>query len=112
MGEPERVVVAPKKEEPKPPAVRRMEQARVLDFKQPEYPRRARQLGIEGLVVLELEVDENGKLIKVRVRQSLDEELDRISVEAAKSWLYEAARLDGMAIASTRLLRLRYALEN
>jgi protein TonB len=112
MGEPEKVVVAPKKEEPKIAAVRKMEQARVLDFKQPEYPRRARQLGIEGLVVLELEVDENGKLVKVRVRQGLDDELDRVSVEAAKAWIYEPARLDGQAIASTRLLRLRYQLEN
>ncbi len=91
---------------------RKMEQARVLDFKQPEYPRRARQLGIEGLIVLELELDEDGKLVKVRIRQGLDDELDRVSLEAAKNWLYEPARLDGQAIASTRLLRLRYQLEN
>jgi protein TonB len=112
MGEPERVVVAPKKEEPKVAAIRKMEQARALDFKQPEYPRRARQLGIEGLVVLEIEVDEDGKLVKVRIRQGLDDELDRVTMEAAKTALYEPARLDGQAIASTRLLRVRYQLEN
>jgi protein TonB len=112
MGEPMGVAVAPPKEAPKPAAAKKVIPVRVLTSTLPEYPRRARQLGIEGLVVVEVEVDENGKVTSVRLRQGLDEELDRISVEAVKKWMYDPALIDGQPIASTRLLRLRYALEN
>lgn len=111
MGEPPRVAPGPKKEEPKAIA-KKIDPVRVLDSKLPEYPRRARQLGIEGLIVIEVEVDEEGRVTAVRLRQSLDEELDRLTVAAAKKWLYEPARLDGHPIASTKIFRLRYALEN
>lgn len=113
MGEPNSVAVAPpSKEAPKGPAVRKADPVRVLSSQLPAYPRRARQLGIEGLIVIEVEVDETGKVTDVRLRQGLDDELDKLSLAAVKTWLYDPATLDGQPIASTKLLRLRYALEN
>ena len=44
------------------------------------YPERMRELGIEGRVVLQLTIDEQGKVVKVRVLTSLRRELDRKSV--------------------------------
>jgi protein TonB len=109
MGEPMRTAVV-QKEEPKVAA--KLMPVRVLSSKLPDYPRRARQLGIEGLIVIEVEVDVHGKVTKVQLRQGLEDELDRISLDAVKNWLYDPATVDGQPIASTRLLRLRYQLEN
>lgn len=76
----------------------------------PEYPDSARKSNIEGYVLLELDIDERGKLKKARVRQGLQRALDDAALASVQSWRFQPARLDGRAVSSTRLVRIRFEL--
>jgi len=59
----------------------------------PEYPERARREGWEGIVILRVLVDREGKSRRVEVGQSSGfEVLDRAAVEGVKSWRFYPAR--------------------
>jgi protein TonB len=87
-------------------------EARVLEQPRPiEYTTDAKQLGVEGLIIVELDIDENGKVTRVRLRQKLHESLDRAVMEAIKTWKFAPATLAGKAIPSTLFRRARFELE-
>lgn len=75
------------------------------------YNSRAQRLGLEGTMVIEVDIDEKGRVTQADVRKPLEEELDRECLEAVRSARFEPATLGGNAIASTRFLRLRFELE-
>ena len=75
------------------------------------YNQRAQKLGLEGMMIIEVGIDEKGNVLSAEVRKKLEEELDRECVEAVRSARFEPATLGGVAIASTRFLRLRFELE-
>jgi len=58
---------------------------------QPRYPNNAR---LQGLVILEFVVDEQGKVQYPRVLRSIPE-LDPVAVAAVRQWEYEPMRHDG-----------------
>jgi periplasmic protein TonB len=66
---------------------------------QPEYPERMRELGIEGRVILELTLDEQGRVVAVKVVTSLRKELDDVAVVAARQLLFSPALVNGKAVA-------------
>jgi len=62
----------------------------------PRYPRRARQKGFEGTVVLEVLVDENGKIKELKLfRSSGHAILDRAAVASVKKWLFAPGVING-----------------
>lgn len=75
------------------------------------YSKRAQKLGLEGLMVIEVDIDEAGNVTEAAVRKPLDEEIDRECLEAVRTARFEPATLGGQAIASTRFLRLRFELD-
>lgn len=75
------------------------------------YSQRAQRLGLEGLMIIEVDIDEDGNVAEAKVRKPLDEEIDRECLEAVRSARFEPATLGGQAVASTRFLRLRFELE-
>jgi protein TonB len=75
------------------------------------YSSRAQRLGLEGMMVIEVDIDDNGRVTKADLRKALEEELDRECLEAVKTARFEPATLGGLAVASTRFLRLRFELE-
>lgn len=75
------------------------------------YGSRARRLGLEGLMIIEVEVDERGRVTRADLRKSLDEELDRECLAGVRAAVFQPATLGGSAVASTRFLRLRFELE-
>ncbi len=77
----------------------------------PEYSERARKKQIEGLVVIETEIDDKGRVVRAFVRDGLDPELDEAARRAVLSWAFEPAMRAGLAIASTQFLRIRFQLE-
>jgi periplasmic protein TonB len=77
----------------------------------PPYPKRARELGIEGMVVIEVSIDERGKLTHARVRAGIDPELDRQALASVREWEFEPGTRDGQRIKSTRFVRVRFKLE-
>ena len=76
----------------------------------PAYSDRARRRNIQGLMVIEADIDEKGKVTRVVVRSSVDPELDAATVKAVKSWLFEPATLAGRPVASTKFFKFKFAL--
>lgn len=85
--------------------------ARALNPVLPEYPERARKLNIQGFVLLEAEIDEDGKLVGIRVREGLERGVDEIALASVKRWRFSPATLAGRTVPSTRLIRIRFELD-
>jgi periplasmic protein TonB len=73
--------------------------ARPLLMTRPRYPHEAFTKKIEGTVVLEILIDEHGRVVRWRVVQSVSP-LDAAAVEAVRSWLFVPASHQGRPVAS------------
>ena len=63
----------------------------------PPYPRKARRLGYEGLVMLKVLIDENGRVDHLTVLESSGYAiLDRAALSAVKKWLFEPGTEGGI----------------
>lgn len=60
-----------------------------------EYPPGAKEEGIEGTVILKMDIDETGRVIAVRLVRGVHPELDAASKAAAFKFLYTPGKVDG-----------------
>jgi TonB family protein len=76
------------------------------------YNQRARKLGLAGLMLIELDLDERGRIRSSRIRKGLESQFDREVLASIKSWTFEppGKLAPGEEVANVRLLRLRFAL--
>lgn len=66
-----------------------------------KYPATAKKKKIEGIVDLELHLDEFGQVSSIKVKKGLHADCDRSAIEAVKSiGQWQPARLNGEAISS------------
>ena len=96
---------------PQPPAP--LIRARLLEGTNvvPEYPRSARRLGLEGVVVLRLHVDVDGAIGEVEVaRPCRHTVLNDAAVSAARKWCFEPATRAGQAVADVVEKTVRFEL--
>lgn len=113
MGDPVSVARAPAA----PPAAPPAPPAKWLPAGVPEraercrYSARAQKLGIEGMLVIEVDIDERGRVTQADVRKGLEPELDRECLAGIEGAAFTPASLGGRAVASTRFLRLRFELD-
>jgi periplasmic protein TonB len=117
MGDPTTVAQpAPAPAPPAPPGPAPKQVAARMLTKEPpgslEYTTHARKLGIEGLIVVELELDETGKVVRVRLRKKLEDSLDSRVLDALKEAAFSPATLAGRAVPSTIFWRTRFDLEH
>lgn len=75
-------------------------QPRVLRQAPAEYTDQARRAGIEGMVVLSVDIDERGIPVKARVVRSLDPGLDKKAIESLAEWRFAPGTANGVAVAS------------
>jgi TonB family protein len=75
----------------------------------PVYPAAAREAKIAGLVILEAQVDTDGRVSEVRVVRSIPE-LDDAAIEAVKQWEYTPRRIGGVATPVTMTLTIQFSL--
>jgi len=61
---------------------------------EPVYPPKARQARVEGIVILEVKIDEQGNVADTRVLRSIPL-LDQAAIDAVKQWEYEPMLVDG-----------------
>jgi TonB family protein len=54
---------------------------------------------VEGVVILNIVVDREGKVSKVKVVRSLTPDMDKEAVERVKTWKFDPSRKDGMPVA-------------
>lgn len=78
----------------------------------PEYPLREKRLGIEGKVVLELLIDENGRLISVKVLESTNDDFSQAALRAVRASSFRAATENGAFVRSRAILPIRFVLED
>ena len=75
-------------EEELPPIVKMPE---ILEYVEAPYPPEAKELGLEGEVLLLIEIDETGKVSYVEVLQGLGHGFDEAAVEAVQQMLFSPA---------------------
>jgi protein TonB len=67
--------------------------------KQPPYPLMAKRRGYEGEIVLNVLVDDKGRVSAVKIKQSSGHlSLDRAAMKTVKSWLFTPATEDGRPV--------------
>ena len=73
------------------------------------YPVEAKRLGLEGFVDLKLSVDQNGKVVQVKVIQRAGHGFDEAAVKAMKQCKFKAALTsDGRSVPSALMWRYRF----
>ncbi|MBM3262731.1 MAG: energy transducer TonB [candidate division Zixibacteria bacterium] len=89
------------------------ERPRVLKKVEPEYPLLAKMAGIEGLVVLSILIDENGKLVEVQVVKSLGNTgCDEAAVKAVEQYVFAPATVQGKPVAARVTLPVLFSLKS
>lgn len=105
---PKRRALAPKveedtcKEEPSRPKPVKMVGA--------EYPERAREAEVEGVVRVTVQINARGEVTGARVARGLGFGLDEAAVAAARQWTFEPAQRCGKPTATSVTLGMRFAL--
>ena len=61
----------------------------LLNKVEPIYPELAKRARVEGVVILNVRTDEDGRVDQVKVAKSMDPHLTRSAIEAVKQWRYE-----------------------
>ncbi len=77
----------------------------------PEYPVAARQLGIEGMVILELIVEKDGTVSSVTVMKSVHTLLDNAAISAAYNIVFSPAMSRDLPIRSYVTLPVKFVLQ-
>jgi len=78
-------------------------------FVAPQYPPEAQAQGIRGIVILELLIDEQGKVASVDVIRSIPG-LDEAALSAARSWEFEPTRVNGVPVRVRHTIPITFAL--
>ena len=76
----------------------------------PEYPEVARLKNIEGTVVVEALIDEEGKVFAADVVQSVSKDLDKAAVQAVSKWKFDPAKKDGKAVMKVVQIPVKFNL--
>lgn len=82
--------------------------ARKVSGPGPQYPVSARDRGVEGVVIAEATIDEQGSISDVRLLRSVDEQLDTAVMEAVRQWQYLPTTLNGAPMASLLNLTVEF----
>jgi len=78
----------------------------------PVYPYQARRMGIVGRVVLEAEIDPQGRVVGVRIVESSGHPiLDRAAHETVRGWRFRPASRDGRPVAASARVPVIFRLE-
>lgn len=78
----------------------------------PSYPLTARRRGWEGVVTLRLEVSAAGEVTSVEVLATSGRDLlDEAAIEAARTWRLDPALAEGIAVAGTLDVPVRFRLD-
>jgi protein TonB len=75
----------------------------------PAYPPVAAAARVQGTVVLEATIDENGNVVNLRVLRSIPL-LDGVALEAVRQWTYEPTLLNGRPVPILMSVSVRFEL--
>jgi TonB family protein len=86
-------------------------QPRILSKVEPEYTQEAKDAGIEGAVVLKVEISTAGKAENIVVAKSLEPGLDANAVSAVSQWQFKPGMKDGEAVAVYATIEVNFHLK-
>ncbi len=107
---------APAEREPAPertaPATPVERPAQPIDPRQPDYPPTALRAGVEGRVLLRVDVGADGRPTDVQVvERSGSSELDRAAERAVREWTFHPATRDGKPVPSSVQVPVDFSVE-
>ena len=76
----------------------------------PKYPALARESRVDGIVILDVIIDETGVVTSTRVLKSVAL-LDQSAIEAVRQWKFTPARLNGEAIPIVMTVTVSFRLQ-
>ncbi len=79
-------------------------------FVSPKYTRQAQLAEIEGVVKVEVQVDDHGRVVAARVTSGLGYGLDEVALKAAQEATFEPATLCGRPVPGRVVLPIRFEL--
>jgi protein TonB len=78
---------------------------------EPEYPPFAVKAHIQGVVILEATVGEDGDVMEVKLLRSANPLLDREAERAVRQWRYSPIVLNGIPVPFILTVTLSFSLE-
>jgi protein TonB len=84
---------------------------RAILKQRPVYTEAARKEHIQGVVILQLVIDESGEVTEVEVLKGLAYGLTENAIEAVKQWRFEPARHDGKPVSVLYNITVNFRLE-
>ena len=78
----------------------------------PEYPVRAKRLGIEGRVQLEVELRADGTVGEIKVVKSLGFGLDAAAIKAIKNCPFEPGQIAGQPVTTRITVGITFIIED
>lgn len=77
----------------------------------PPYPVMARRRGQEGVVLLEVWLDEQGRQTQLAIKKSSgNQSLDTSAITSVQKWSFQAHSIDGLSVASRVHIPIRFRL--
>ena len=76
----------------------------------PAYPADAKEKHITGKVVLDVTVNEQGKVSATKTKESAHASLEKAAIDAVKQWEFDPLKLDGKPVAFVTTITLNFAL--
>ena len=83
---------------------------RPLKRVEPEYTDEARDAKLEGVVVVYVVIEEDGRAHNIRVIRSLGKGLDEKAIEAVEQWEFEPGKKDGKPVKVEATIEINFRL--
>jgi TonB family protein len=87
-----------------------IEPPKLIKEVQPVYPEVARQARVQGVVILSVKSNEEGKIVDTMVLRSIPL-LDQAAIDAVKQWVYEPYVKDGKPVPIVFTVTVRFVLK-
>jgi protein TonB len=91
-------------------AIKDIKPPRLVKEVPPVYPEIARQSQVQGVVILGVKTDEEGKVEDLIVLRSIPL-LDQAAIDAVRQWVYEPLIVDGKAVPVVFTVTVRFNLK-
>jgi protein TonB len=88
-----------------------MTRPEVLYQVQPRYSEQARRAGVQGMVIVEAVIDEQGQVTKVRLIRGLPMALDQAAMQAVQQWRFKPAMLNGHPVKVFYTLTVNFTIQ-
>jgi TonB family protein len=90
------------------PAGAGVDRARVVHKVNPEYPDGERASRRQGVVVVQIAIDEQGEVSDARIVRSLAPAFDEAALDAVRQWRFDPPRRDGKPVASELTITINF----